>query len=101
MLIIAKSTALYDVNNRDMYSSFIICCVNKNRLTMTVESNSKSMQYLFDIQPKGVLFLDNLENEIECPRCHDLMTLFSDFDFLYYKCQECHLPLYTSPNVDS
>ena len=67
---------------------------------MTVESNSKSMQYLFDIQPKGVLFLDNLENEIECPRCHDVMTLFSDFDFLYYKCQECHLPLYTSPNLE-
>lgn len=40
---------------------------------------------------------ENLENEIECPRCHEIMTLCSDFDFLYYKCEECNLPLYTAP----
>ena len=45
-------------------------------------------------------YKNNLENEIECPRCHDVMTLCSDFDFLYYKCEECHLPLYTAPNSD-
>ena len=67
---------------------------------MTVGCNSQSIQYLFGLQPKGMLFLDNLENEIECPRCHDVMTLFSDFDSLCYECQECHLPLYTSPNLE-
>ena len=67
---------------------------------MKVGSHSKSIQYLFEKQPKRTLFENNLENEIECPRCHDMMTLCSDFDFLYYKCEECLLPLYTAPNLD-
>ena len=36
-----------------------------------------------------------LEHEIECPRCHDSMTLCSDFDNLYYVCEECDFCLYT------
>jgi hypothetical protein len=36
-----------------------------------------------------------LEQEIECPRCHDSMTLCSDFDNLYYICEECDFCLYT------
>lgn len=36
-----------------------------------------------------------LEHEIECPRCHDSMTLCSDFDSLYYVCEECDFTLYT------
>lgn len=36
-----------------------------------------------------------LEQEIECPRCHDNMILCSDFDNLYYVCQECDFCLYT------
>jgi hypothetical protein len=67
---------------------------------MKVGSNSNSIQYLFEKHTKPVLFENNLENEIECPRCHDVMTLCSDFDFLYYKCEECHLPLYTAPKSD-
>ena len=42
--------------------------------------------------------LSELDTEIECPRCHEIMTLCSDFDLLYYKCEECYLPLYTAPN---
>jgi hypothetical protein len=30
-----------------------------------------------------------LPNEIECPRCQDVMVLYSGFDFLYYSCDEC------------
>ena len=67
---------------------------------MKVGSNSHSIQYLFEKRTKPALFENNLENEIECPRCHDVMTLCSDFDFLYYKCEECHLPLYTAPKSD-
>jgi hypothetical protein len=33
----------------------------------------------------------NMEQEIECPRCYDVMTLSSDFDRLGYFCQECDL----------
>lgn len=36
-----------------------------------------------------------LEHEIECPRCRDSMTLCSDFDSLYYFCEQCDFCLYT------
>ena len=36
---------------------------------------------------------DNIEQEIECPRCYDIMALSSDFDRLCYLCQECSLSL--------
>lgn len=36
-----------------------------------------------------------IEHEIECPRCHDSMTLCSGFDSLYYVCEECDFCLYT------
>lgn len=36
-----------------------------------------------------------IENEIECPRCNDTMTLCSDFDSLYYVCDSCDFYLYT------
>jgi late competence protein required for DNA uptake (superfamily II DNA/RNA helicase) len=36
-----------------------------------------------------------LEHEIECPRCHDSMMLCSNFDSLYYVCEECDFCLYT------
>jgi hypothetical protein len=37
--------------------------------------------------------MKNIKQEIECPRCHDIMTLSSDFDKLLYVCQECDLLL--------
>jgi predicted nucleic acid-binding Zn ribbon protein len=67
---------------------------------MKVVPNSNLMQYLFEKNIQQLFIMDNLENEIDCPRCHDIMTLCSDFDFFYYKCEECHFPLYTSPNLD-
>jgi hypothetical protein len=42
-----------------------------------------------------------LEHEIECPRCHDSMTLCSDFDNLYYFCEECDFCLYTIKKYSS
>jgi hypothetical protein len=35
----------------------------------------------------------DLEQEIECPRCYDIMSLSSDFNGLCYLCQECNLSL--------
>jgi hypothetical protein len=67
---------------------------------MNVPYNLKLMQYSLEKKGNHISIMDNLENEIECPRCHDIMTLCSDFDFLYYKCEECFLPLYTSPSPD-
>jgi hypothetical protein len=34
-----------------------------------------------------------IDQEIECPRCYDVMTLSSDLDRLGYFCQECDLLL--------
>jgi len=30
-----------------------------------------------------------LDNEIECPLCHEIMELYSKFDELLYSCQSC------------
>ena len=37
--------------------------------------------------------IKDIEQEIECPRCSDIMVLSSDFDKLGYICQECDLVL--------
>jgi Zn finger protein HypA/HybF involved in hydrogenase expression len=37
-----------------------------------------------------------VEHEIECPRCHDIMMLSSQFDKLCYLCEECSFSLYLS-----
>jgi hypothetical protein len=37
--------------------------------------------------------LKGMEQEIDCPRCYDIMTLSSSFDRLGYMCQECDLLL--------
>ncbi len=36
----------------------------------------------------------SIEQEIECPRCHDVMTLHSEFDKLGYLCEECEFWLH-------
>ena len=38
--------------------------------------------------------MNDIDREIECPRCHDIMILSSDFDKLGYLCQECDLSLF-------
>ena len=47
------------------------------------------------IEEQKAEVLTDIEYEIECPRCHDTMTLQSDFDSLYYSCEECGFVLYT------
>jgi ribosomal protein S27AE len=37
--------------------------------------------------------LQDLEQEIECPRCYDIMVLASNFDSMRYFCQGCSLSL--------
>jgi hypothetical protein len=46
-----------------------------------------------DLQDVEDTVLPNMQQEIECPRCSDIMTLSSDFDKLLYFCQECELSL--------
>jgi hypothetical protein len=44
-------------------------------------------------QPSQAERNPEIETEIECPRCYDTMVLSSDFDKLYYFCEECNLSL--------
>ncbi|MFL6454031.1 MAG: hypothetical protein ACJ71L_08560 [Nitrososphaeraceae archaeon] len=45
------------------------------------------------LQTEKELTIPDIEQEIECPRCNDIMALSSDFDKLYYFCEECNLSL--------
>ena len=38
----------------------------------------------------------SIEQEIECPRYHDVMSLCSEFDRLGYFCEECSFSLHLS-----
>jgi hypothetical protein len=40
--------------------------------------------------------MKDIDAEIECPRCYDIMILSSDFDKLGYFCQECNLSLFVN-----
>ena len=40
-----------------------------------------------------VEMLQELEHEMECPRCNDIMTLSADFDSLCYLCEQCKFSL--------
>jgi late competence protein required for DNA uptake (superfamily II DNA/RNA helicase) len=37
--------------------------------------------------------LTELDNEIDCPRCHETMELQSSFDILMYTCESCSFML--------
>jgi hypothetical protein len=47
-----------------------------------------------ELAPREELSLDyQLDTEIECPRCKEIMELFSSFDRLSYLCESCNLEL--------
>ena len=43
--------------------------------------------------PKPETLISQLDIEIECPRCNEILQLYSDFDRLYYYCESCNLHL--------
>jgi hypothetical protein len=60
---------------------------------MSTELESPKLELdLQDSEEENEL-IENMEQEIECPLCYDIMTLSSDFDKLGYFCQECDLLL--------
>jgi hypothetical protein len=50
-------------------------------------------ELLLQQQTKKEPTIPDIETEIDCPRCFDVMILSSDFDRLYYFCEECNLSL--------
>jgi hypothetical protein len=60
---------------------------------MSIELQTPAADLHLQDEEKSDERLKNIEQEIECPRCNDIMTLTSDFDKLGYVCQECDLLL--------
>jgi hypothetical protein len=61
---------------------------------MSTELESPKLELdLEDNEEEKDWVMKNMEQEIECPRCYDIMTLSSNFDKLGYFCQECDLLL--------
>jgi len=52
------------------------------------------MLYKMKRKKKNRFPMKDIDAEIECPRCYDIMTLSSYFDKLGYLCQECNLSLF-------
>jgi hypothetical protein len=60
---------------------------------MSAELESPKLELDLQDSEEEERVIENMEQEIECPRCYDIMTLSSDFDKLGYFCQECDLLL--------
>jgi hypothetical protein len=57
---------------------------------------TKNSPQIEEEQQQKQEIVTDIEHEIDCPRCYDTMTLRSDFDSLYYFCEECAFILYTA-----
>ncbi len=60
---------------------------------------TKNSPQIEEQQQQKQEIVTDIEHEIDCPRCYDTMTLRSDFDSLYYFCEECAFILYTVRKV--
>jgi ribosomal protein S27AE len=61
---------------------------------MTTELVSPEVESEVREVEEGDKTIKDVEQEIECPRCSDVMTLSSNFDRLGYVCQECDFLLF-------
>jgi hypothetical protein len=50
--------------------------------------------HLKDIKKENNINGLSIDQEIECPSCHGIMALCSDFDSFCYLCGECNFILY-------
>ena len=58
--------------------------MSKSTLT---EVEERPTQHIIEIKDESKNVA--VDQEIECPRCHDIMTLHFDFDRICYLCEEC------------
>jgi hypothetical protein len=54
----------------------------RNQALQTLEESSVPEQ-------KEEPMITELDNEVECPLCHEIMELHSNFDKLMYSCENC------------
>jgi hypothetical protein len=65
----------------------------RRRSKLLIEVEEKP-QRIVEAKEENAKYNLTIEQEIECPRCHDTMALCSDFDRLGYVCEECEFLLY-------
>lgn len=76
-------------------SSHKVSMRNKRMNKAELESQSQYIIGIGNRHEEERTVSDTIEHEIGCPRCYNVMTLCSDFDRLYYLCEECDFSLYT------
>jgi hypothetical protein len=68
--------------------------MRKKKTVLQVKSDHLQVEGAEDINTDSKQI--EIEQEIECPRCHDIMILSSEFDRFGYFCEECSFLLYIS-----
>ena len=55
------------------------------------------LQLAFKVTERTDILVDNneLDTEIECPSCQNIMDLYSVSESPYYSCDDCNFCLYT------
>ena len=56
-------------------------------------NNSQVLETKIQEPKEEDVLVEQLDFEIQCPRCGDVMELFSEFDHLSYYCGSCRLEL--------
>jgi hypothetical protein len=69
--------------------------VKRKGLLAQVNSSAGLQYRMSNVEQNTYNTKTELEFEIECPRCYDNMTLCSDFNGLYYFCEDCGFLLHT------
>jgi hypothetical protein len=69
--------------------------MRKKKTLLQMESDYLQIEEAEDIINTNTKQIE-IEQEIECPRCHDIMILSSEFDRFGYFCDECSFLLYLS-----
>ena len=91
---LSSHTYLINHNSEDSYVSTHKAMRNK-RVSKVAALETQYVMQIGNQHEMESKVSDTIEHEIGCPRCYNVMTLCSDFDSLYYLCEECDFSLYT------
>lgn len=67
--------------------------MSKSTIRRRNRNNDQVLETKIQYLKKEDVLIEQLNFEIECPRCSDIMELFSEFDHLSYYCGSCRLEL--------
>ena len=69
--------------------------VRKGRTVLSTVERKKNKEQIppYHSATKNISLKNEIEHEIECPRCHDIMILQSEFDRFCYLCEVCRFTL--------